>query len=90
VHVVPATQAPDPVHPVPPHCEYFDKFPTAAALDVDALATWVDVARVVGAVVLICETEVAALETLTVELGEELTTTPPGPAIEVVKLPLSI
>ena len=27
MQVVPATQVPDPVHPVPPHCAYFAKVP---------------------------------------------------------------
>ena len=79
VQVVPATQVPEPVHPVPPHCEYLGKLPEAAALEVEALAPWVDVERVVGALL------------LTVVLGEELlTTTPPGPATDVVRDPDSI
>lgn len=91
MQVVPLSQAPLPVHPVPPHCEYLDNAPTAAALEVLALAPLVDVERVVGAAVVTCELATAedgAL--LTVELGEELTTTPPGPAIDVVKDPDSI
>lgn len=84
---MPATQAPEPVHPVPPHCEYLGKLPEAAALEVEALVPLVDVERVVGAVVVICEIEVGAL----LLLGEELlTTTPPGPATDVVKDPDSI
>lgn len=89
VQLVPVTQAPEPVHPVPPHCEYLGKLPAAAVLEVEALAVVVDVERVVGAVVVTFETEVGAL--LAVEPGEELlTTTPPGPATDVVKDPDSI
>jgi hypothetical protein len=80
--VVPATQVPDPVHPVPPHCDHFARVPPAAA-DVVAAALEVvlfDVERVVpGAVVV----------PFAVVVEELLTTTPPGPATEVVSDPLS-
>jgi len=75
-------QDPEPVQPVPPHCDHFGNVPEAA-LDVDALTIVVD-AKVVGAVVMmLIVLDVAAL-------GEELTTTAPGPATDVVKDPDSI
>ena len=79
--VVPSTQVPLPDHPVPPHCAYFCKVPPGAEVGVGVDSGVVEVTSVVpgsGALV---------------DVGEEggsLTTTPPGPATEVVRDPLSM
>ena len=80
--MVPATQVPDPVQPIPPHCDHSARFPAGAALvvataDVD--------------VVFVVPDEDAAL-LVVVAATEELTllTTPPGPATLVVRVPFSM
>lgn len=75
---MPDTQVPDPVQPVPPHCEYLGKVPAAVVALADDVVP-VEVARVDDGVVVVPP-----------EPPEELTTTPPGPATDVVKDPLSI
>jgi hypothetical protein len=85
VQVVPATQVPDPVQPSPAHCDHFARVPPAAAEVVAAaleVVLFVEVERVVPAVLVDVAFVVVAAEEL-------LTTTPPGPATEVVKDPLS-
>lgn len=97
MQVVPATQVPDPVHPMPAHCDHFASVPPEAA-DVVAAALEVvvfDVVEVVLLFVVLFDVEsVVPVELLVVVvfevLAEELlTTTPPGPATEVVSDPLS-
>ena len=79
--MVPETQPPLPVQFWPPHCEYFGSVPDTTVEVVATLET-VEVARVVPE---------AVVPTADVELPpEEETTTPPGPATDVVKDPLSI
>jgi hypothetical protein len=84
VQVVPATQVPDPVQPIPPHCDHSARFPAGAALVV-ATAD-VDVVDVVP------DKDTALLVVVFAATEEELTllTTPPGPATLVVRVPFSI
>jgi hypothetical protein len=89
--VVPATQVPDPVQPIPPHCDHSARFPAGAALVV-ATAD-VDVVFVVPVdVVFVVPDEDAALLVVVAATEEELTllTTPPGPATLVVIVPFSM
>jgi hypothetical protein len=84
VQVVPATQVPDPVQPIPPHCDHSARFPAGAALVV-ATAD-VDVVDVVP------DKDTALLVVVVAATEEELTllTTPPGPATLVVRVPFSM
>jgi hypothetical protein len=79
VQVVPSTQAPLPVHPEPPHCEYFVRLPAGAGGAAEALATalCVEVTSVVAA------TEEGAALLLPAAA-------PPGPATDVVRDPDSM
>ena len=79
--MVPATQVPDPVHPSPAHCDHFARVPPAAA-EVVAAALEVVVFEVESVVPTLVDDAFAVDEEL-------LTTTPPGPATEVVRDPLS-
>lgn len=99
--MLPLTQVPLPVHPIPPHCDHFGKVPpVTGALDVVELAVFVDVTRVVDVGLVVVEAGlVLVLEDAGLEVVDEadfvdeellLTTTPPGPATEVVKEPLSM
>lgn len=80
MQVVPATHVPDPDQPCPAHCEYFGNVPVAAAEVVTgAVGAVVEVDNVVpGGDVVVGAAEL-----------DELTTTPPGPATEVVREPSS-
>lgn len=84
MQVVPETQVPLPVHPSPAHWLHFASVPPAAAEDVVAAALEllleVDVESVVPGELVVVGWD---------EVTEELTTTPPGPATEVVREPLS-
>ena len=81
--MVPATQVPDQVQPIPPHCDHSARFPAGAALVV---------ATADADVVFVAPDEDAALLVVVAATEEELTllTTPPGPATLVVKVPFSM
>lgn len=83
--MVPSTQVPEPPQFTPAHCPHFAIVPAGAgALEVVVTTTdFVEVDRVVGLAV-DNDDEVAD------GAEDELTTTPPGPATEVVRDPLSI
>ena len=87
--MVPATQVPDPVQPIPPHCDHCGRFPAGATLVV--ADTDVDVVLVVVfipvEVVVFVPVEVVVFAPVA---EEELRTTPPGPATLVVKVPFSM
>lgn len=77
MQVVPSTQAPLPVHPEPPHCEYFVSVPPVVGGAAEALGTaLVEVTSVVEAA-----DEGAALL---------LPAAPPGLATDVVREPDSM
>lgn len=79
MQVVPATHVPEPVHPCPAHCEYLGSVPATAEVVTGAVEAVVEVDNVVpGGDVVVGAAEL-----------EELTTTPPGPATEVVREPFS-
>jgi hypothetical protein len=81
--VVPATHVPDPVQPIPAHCDRSARFPAGAVLVVADADVEVDLAVPVA--------ELAVV--FFVALAEEeltLTTTPPGTATLVVNVPFSI
>lgn len=51
--MVPATHVPLPLHPVPPHCVYCARVPVEEVEDDVGAAALVEVARVVGAAVVV-------------------------------------